>query len=863
MQNELAGSNSTFQCRLFNRVCHRRMCTRLGMGFKRMTACENCFFGGKTVGYKGDIKSSFVVVGESPGIMEIIDGKPFVGPSGKLLDSVLAPYMHLFDTPPLITNAFGCMPRQKDPNKVSQATARCNNRLLAELKAHPRKLILALGNAALWATTGNHGYKITQVRGKVFSSELAEAGIVAAVHPAFLLRGGGNMQQFNRDIHHAMELYAKSIGKEKALSDTISSSRGMQISGSFKPGKYTVVKTKKERDKIISDLQDGKFKYAAADTETEGFNPRRTHLDKIEFTGEGILCLGVCYEPDHSWVIPYEFMEPELFENDVKWCWHNGKFDIGWLREYGFPRARVDDDTMLLSYLLNERGGIHDLEQVGSDWLQAPNYKGMLDKYLPSKRHSYAHIPREVLYKYQAIDTNLTFALRNVLRDKVMADKKLAQVYERIMVPASEFLHRVEVYGFKTDLNKVAENEIRLQGEADKYEAAFCKEAKKHGYEGINLRSPQQVGDLLYGTLKLAPTGTSTDYDHLEKLREKHPEEPIIKYLMDYRGVHKQLSTFVIPIRDKTDPTDGRIHTSFKLHGTTTGRLSSNKPNLQNIDRDKRVRSQFVAPKGRAILDIDLSQAELRMLACLSGDPTFCEIFRSGISPHDVTSMKLYGAVDKEKKIVAKCINFGIVYGITASGIVSKLEVEPGITQVPTRKEAQSWIDVWAESYPLAWEYIERCRAAPIRGQTLVSFTGRKRRFSIVSRESLHHLQNEAANFPHQSGAHDITLLAGIRVQDEFAKKYDAHFVNEVHDALLSELPDDMATIVRAARLLCSTMEEVPREWGLTEVPFLAEATIGPAWEDGVKFNPFDEKFTDLNPWKGVSYVQLLSAKAA
>src|SRR5665213_382406 len=218
------------------------------------TKCDNCFFGGVQVQYKGDIKSPFVIVGESPGVMEVSEGKPFVGPSGQLLEQALAPYMSLFVTPPLITNAFGCMPRQKDPNKVTQATMRCNARLLGELKAHPRKVILALGNAALWSTTGDYNKKITQVRGQVFASALASDGIVSAVHPAFLLRGGGNIQQFKRDIQHAVELYAKSAGKKFAVSPSASPT-GMAILGAFKPSPYKVIQDVHQAALLVKKLK--------------------------------------------------------------------------------------------------------------------------------------------------------------------------------------------------------------------------------------------------------------------------------------------------------------------------------------------------------------------------------------------------------------------------------------------------------------------------------------------------------------------------------------------------------------------------------------------------------------------------------
>lgn len=821
-----------------------------------MAGCDNCFFGGKQVGYKGDFKSPLVIVGESPGALELAEGKPFVGQAGELLHSVINPFIESLGVEPFITNAFGCMPRQKDPARLAEATRRCNHRLIAELKAHPRKVILALGNAALWSTTGKYALKITQVRGKVYESELAELGIVAAVHPAFLLRGGGNLGQFKRDIALAFSMLT---GKD--LHSTAEAGK-ISVSGQFKPSAYKVVTSPDEVKRIAKDLASGQYKLSAGDVETDGFNPRLRIPNPPSFVGKGILCMGVCYQPDMTYVIPGELIHDSIFDNDVDWVWHNGKYDIGWLREYGYDHARVDEDTMLMSYLLNEKGGIHDLEQVGNDWLQAPNYKDMLEKHLPSKKHSYAFIPKDVLYKYQAIDTNLTFHLQAPMRARINADPKLKRVYEQILIPASEFIHRVERHGFAVDLNKVAENEERLSKVCEQHEREFAIAAEQvdKKFIGINIRSPQQVGDLLYGTLKFGAVGTSTDEDHLELL----PDHPTVNALKKYRKVHKQLSTFVTPIRNKTE-SDGRMHTTFKLHGTTTGRLSSNKPNMQNIPRDKNIRGQFIASPGNALLEVDLAQAELRMLACLSGDQAMIDIFNSGISLHDEVAEYLFGkGFNKEQKMIAKNINFGIVYGISAAGL--REQVEMGAMQLGgnihvTKKEAESWINGWYDRFPEAKVFIDKCRAAPVKGQTLVSAFGRKRRFGVVGFERLHNLQNEAANFPHQSGAHEITLLSGIELSPGLELDYDAYVVNEVHDCLVNDLPDDMSIIVPVAIRAMETLQRIPVEWGLTEVPFKAEAEIGYAWGNGIAFNPYD--FVDqLNQLKGVSHAEVIKPKS-
>lgn len=826
-----------------------------------MAGCENCFFGGKKVGYKGKVDSPFVIVGESPGPLELAKGLPFVGPSGKLLDEVLAPFMPQLiaaGCEPFITNAINCIPRQKDVNRLSQAVNRCCGRLKEEVSLHPRKVILALGNGALWSLTGKHSYKITQVRGQVFESDLADEGIVASVHPSYLLRGSGNLGQFRRDIEIACRMaLGEDITGETDNAPAGSASSGRRdksvitASGTFEPGKYAVLETPEQVAKLAAKLKT--VAYAAGDLETDGFIPRLGRVVNPPHTlGQGILCLGICFKRGISYVIPGPLITPALFENNVKWCWHNGKYDISWGREYGLDKIRVDDDTMLLSYLMNERGGIHDLEQVGSDWLQAPNYKDMLEGMKPSKRHSYAYIPKDTLYEYQAIDVELTFWLRDVLRDKVKKDERLWRVYTDILIPASEFLHQVECDGILVDGKKVEANTQRLGGEADKHEAEFIRLATEVGITGINCRSPLQVKEFLYGKLKLGRMEWSTDKNQLDLL----PAHPAVQALKQYRLAHKQLSTFVTPIWSKVDE-NNRLHTTFKLHGTTTGRLSSNKPNLQNIPRDKDIRGQFIAAPGRALLEVDLAQAELRVLACLSGDVEMIRIFRSGVSLHDEVAEYLFGkGFNKEQKMIAKNINFGIIYGISAYGLYDQIEIGAarlGSDIHVTPKQCHQWIKGWFARFPEAHKFLERCKMAPVNGVALISAFGRRRRFNIVSREKLRDMQNEAMNFPEQSAAHDITLLAGIEVQKYIREQYDCMIVNEVHDCLLNDLPDDMSIIVPCAKHIMNAMESIPARWGLTEIPFLAEAEIGDCWGSGITI---PHELFKINPkeLKGVSH---------
>lgn len=842
-----------------------------------MAGCTDCYFGGVKVGYGGDETSSFVIVGEAPRALDVAKRKPFSDPTGDLLFRVLKEFESELSVEPFLTNALNCLPRQKDPKKVANACKRCHGRLHEEITRHPRKVILALGNAALWSLTGDYSHKITKVRGEVFDSEYAECGIVASVHPSYILRGGGNLSQFKRDILYAIQLHEDSTSDIDADDLGEEARPVIRAVGQFKPSEYKILDTPSTVAALavrMSELTENDF--IGADFETDGFDPRNGsgQIDGKAYIGEDILCLGISFEKDMTYVIPGNMIIDELFQSRGRYTWHNGKFDLGWARAKGFPSARVDEDTMLMSYTLNEVGGIHDLEQVGKDWLNAENFKDMLDKYKPSKKHSYAFIPKPVLYKYQAIDANLTFALAEPMRKRVDLDARLSRMYQEILIPATEFLYHLERDGFQVDLNQVESNRVSLLEICEGEERIFGDMSESlSGGDAIwggakktaraNIQSPLQVKQLLYGHLKLGKMGMSTDAKTLEKL----PDHPIVMALRKHRKTKKLLSTYVIPAEARSR-IDGRLHTTFKIHGTTTGRLSSTKPNLQNIPRNEAIRGQFITPPGRVVLECDLSQAELRMLAQLSKDVALCAIFNNDSqSLHDEVAIYLFGeGFTKDQKVAAKCVNFGIVYGITAAGLAERVSYFTG--RPVTMDEAAKWISDWAARFPQAWIFIQRCRDAVMSNKTLVSAFGRKRRFNVVTGERLQGMQNEAANFPHQSGASDITLLSGIELRPLIRDEFDAIIVNTVHDCLVCDIPDDMRLVIPCARKIVTAMEAIPRKWGLDLVPFKAEAEIGYRWGKCIGFNPYDKKYDNLtgecdDDFKTGNYFDISSAAAS
>ena len=779
--------------------------------------CIGCPFGGPKVGSKGDIKSPLVFVAESPGIEEVKNRTPLVGASGKLFhmfvpeDGISVPY---------VLNAMECRPLSglKNDAKMNDAAMCCRDHLIQKVSAHPRRLIVAMGNPAVRSLTGNFGLKITQIRGRLIPSHMAELGIFPMVHIAAIMRGTGSWRQWKQDIQYAMEL-----------------------GNGASPRKHIPAEVRIIPDDITQGEVDALFirlgKSLTGDIETTGFDHINDRILSIGITPANDVGISYCFYPHHLPLVQRYLESP-----DIEWCWHNGKFDVKFLRNAGV-QARTDDDTMLMSYTLDEMGGVHDLESVAADVLGAPDYKYMIQPYLPNQQASYELVPKDVLAAYQAIDTSNTAQIRPIYRRRIQRDHALEKLYTRTLIPASEMLTQVEMNGICTDPERIEENEG--------YFAAMKADIGEQineliGYP-INAGSPKQVSELLFRRMRMPNKRKgSTDEKVLKALQEK-TEHPIFGLLMDHRKAVKMYGTYVKGIRKWVHEETQRLHATFLLHGTRTGRLAARDPNMQNPPRAPQIRGTFVAAEGYELVEVDLSQAELRSLAALSGDPILCEVFLSGNSPHKDLSIHLsktgsfapdweqrYANYSKdptnplwlpakEEYTRSKNVNFGIIYGITPFGLKEQIN--------DTKKVAQDMLSGWAERYSVAWHFIQKCRAAPLRNQTITTCFGRKKRVGLVSRQNLNFLQNEAANFPHQSIASDITLHAAIRCEP-ILRSWGVRIVNLIHDAILMEVPITAGneTRGRTIELVSHEMAQVPIDFGITAVPFLSEGEVGHRW---------------------------------
>jgi len=739
----------------------------------------------------GNPASKFVVVGESPSAIETLPGRTFSGESWKYVMDKLPKDLDI-----LYVNAIPEIVPRKDPQVVLKYVEKYKQSLWDILTEYPRETIVALGSGALWALTNNYDLRITAERGRLIKSNWSLNGIIPCLHPAYVLRGGGSAKKFEEDIAMAIALHYK-----------------QPIKAYIEPTTYLI--TPKNVNWVKAEIR--KVGIVASDIETGGLNRQQ----------DRILTTGFCWKPSEAWICPPELIREfkDIMEDtSIKWIWHNGKFDIAFLRR-DCIWARVDEDTMLLNYCLDETRGVHDLDTVAKDILGAPNHKHVLDDWfesqgMSSKNRDYSLIPFDILFSYQGKDLSKTLQIWQQLRPLVKQDAALDKLYTCTLLPASELLYYVEARGFAFNWEAWEANKVRLTEHVN----ALAEEINCIVGRSINPGSSKQVCAYVYDELKIKSKGKRSSG---KKAVARWPNIPFKKALSDWRVASKALSTYIIGLAKHVHE-DNRIYPTFLLHGTRTGRLACREPNLQNIPRDARLKGMFRASPGYILLDLDASQAELRSLAIQSGDPDLLAIYNStDRSLHKETAVYRYGPdYDEEEYTRAKAVNFGVIYGRTAASLADEFKIPV--------EQAQAEIDSFWAQFPVAKAFQDRCRAAPLKKQTIVTIFGRKCRPGMINAENKDSVQNEFANFPHQSTASDITIHVAILIRP-LLEALGAYIVNLVHDSIVVECPNDPAIIAEVKQLGLLYFPKVAKEWGLTKAPFISECKMCYSWGTNVK----------------------------
>jgi uracil-DNA glycosylase family 4 len=805
--------------------------------------CHKCPFRDRPIAKTtGPANAKIAVVSRSPGHYEALNGKSFSGPSGKVLDHLLLQQNVSRETV-LATNVVLCQSEGPEEDGWNLAVACCAPRLESEIAR--ADTIIACGREAADELFGEP-MPIHYNRGFVHDLE-STAGklqrVIITNNPAVVIRDDGSFPELVRDFRLAINPLPKPRLPDVVMIDDIEQAKdaATKILGQFEVmgGSFYA-----DTEKIVS-----------CDIEARG----------AEGSGESglsknaeVVCAGFAIRPERAVVFGERPCYDSVFRREylarlfevegIRYLWHNGKYDIKVLRTQDI-NARVDEDSMLLSWCLDERpgdpesgAGGHSLEWLLKDELGWPKYEPESVKHFKKTGELNSEADRRALYRYNGLDTAGAFGLFTSLADRAKLDNVWDRPYRFLLIRLSEALTRVELQGVRLDADVVCdvlEEEVWPKLRDWRLELRdFCQ------IKTLNPNSPQQLVKLLYDQWgikhnlmrpKIERKGKrSTDHAVREEIIRGdfkfdstlvHGDRvtKFVKTLDLWKSLDKQRGTYfegLVLRRDK----DGRIYTDYKIHGTESARLSSSNPNMQNVTRPKEgipsIRAAFIPDPGCVFISGDLSQAELRTIAVLSGDTNLQSIYLdTNRSLHKETATEFYGEnYTYEQYVRSKNINFGVAYWQSAFTFAQMYHMP--------QEEAQKYIDWWYGRFPKVWEWTKSIESQVLSEGEIQSPFGHKRRFYVIPADQSGrlHVIKEGINFLPQNIAGNVTLWALCNL----AEKLDWDIAQPritVHDNIV--LNCRRTHIDEIARLTKQEMENAVKEALGWDFPFVADISIG------------------------------------
>jgi DNA polymerase-1 len=589
--------------------------------------------------------------------------------------------------------------------------------------------------------------------------------------------------------------------------------------------KYYLVDNVEGYDKIIAKILTAGF--VSLDTETTSREATRAELVGLSFS----------VEENEAFYIPCPENREEtqkilekfkaVYENPkILKIGQNIKYDMIVLSNYGIELQGEFFDTMIAHYIISPELH-HNMDYLAEIYLQ---YKTIhIDELIGSGKNqkSMRQLKPEEVYEYASEDADVTLKLKNILA-KEIDEKGFTKLFKEIEMPLVPVLARMEIEGARIDTNSLKETSRLFTEKMNEIE----KSIRETAGEEINISSPKQIGELLFDKLKLSDKAKKTktgqyvtSEEVLNTLVGKHP---VVQQILDYRGYKKLLSTYIDALPELINPRTGKIHTSYNQAVTTTGRLSSSNPNLQNIpirdENGKEVRKAFIPEPGCEFFSADYSQIELRLMAHLCGDKNMVEDFNSGHDIHRATAAKIFkkpmDEVTSDMRRMAKTANFGIIYGISAFGLAERMNV--------SRTEAKGLIDEYFATYPGVKEYMDKSiEKAREKGYTETLFGRRCQLPDINSRNAVvrGYAERNAINSPIQGTAADIIKIAMINIDRRIREEHlKSRMILQVHDELnFTVVPEEKE------RLEAIVKQEMEGATTLS-VPLLAESGWGKNW---------------------------------
>ncbi len=592
------------------------------------------------------------------------------------------------------------------------------------------------------------------------------------------------------------------------------------------PHTYKLVNTQEDIINLSNAVK--KHKTVCVDTETTG-----THALTAEIVG-----MSISVKEGEAFYIPFpadreetlKRLEPfkEILENeDIVKVGQNIKYDLTIFANYGIELKGELFDTMIAHYILQPEL-YHGMDYLAEIYLNYETIKieSLIGEKGKNQRNMRDLQPQDIC-DYACEDADVTLRLKNIL-EKELKKEGVEKLFYDIEMPLVPVLAYMERNGARIDIDALAESSVQLAMRMRYIEQEIYRMAG----ESFNIASPKQVGDILFGKLKIVekPKKTKTGQfvtseEVLAQLQNRHS---IVKEILAYRGLKKLLSTYIDALPALVNKKTGKIHTSYNQTVTATGRLSSSNPNLQNIpirDEDgKEVRKAFVPEPGCLFLSADYSQIELRIMAHLSGDKNMIEDFRSGYDIHAATAAKIYKKpiekVTREERSRAKTANFGIIYGISVFGLAERMNVD--------RREAKQLIDNYFTTYQGVSEYIERCKEEARKNGYVETIFNRKRFLPDINSHNAvvrGYAERNAVNAPIQGSAADIIKVAMVNIYRRMkTERLRSTMILQVHDELnFSVVPEEKEIMQNLV------VEEMQHAFEMS-VPLIADHGWGANW---------------------------------
>ena len=603
-----------------------------------------------------------------------------------------------------------------------------------------------------------------------------------------------------------------------------------------KNANFESIKTVEHKYNLIDNEEDAKRLYdylftkqiLSLDTETTSTHAVDAELVGLSFAAEEKEAFYVAIPSDRKEALKFVNIFKPLYENPkIMKVGQNIKYDYEVLMNYGVEIQGKMFDTMIAHYLIQPEL-YHNMDYLAEVYLhyQTVHIEDLIGPKGKNQKSMRDLAPSEV-YEYAAEDADITLRLKNVLEPK-LKELNLEELFWNVEMPLVPVLAHMEMNGVCIDTNTLKETSVNLTNR--------LTEIERHIYElageSFNIASPRQVGEILFGKMKIVDkpkkTKTGQYVTSEEVLQQLRSKSPIIDEILNYRGLKKLLSTYVDSLPKLINPRTGRIHASFNQAITSTGRLSSSDPNLQNIpvrdDDGKEIRRCFIPEPGCLFFSADYSQIELRIMAHLSEDPNMTEAFREGNDIHAATAAKIWhediSQVTDAQRKKAKTANFGIIYGITTFGLAQRMNIE--------NKEAKQIIEDYFHTFPGVKAYMEKSKEI-VRKKGYAETLFHRRRYlpDINSHNGTVRgfAERNAINAPIQGSEADIIKVAMVRIFKRFkAEDIKSKMIIQVHDELnFSVYPEEKEKVEQIV------VEEMQNAYQLN-VPLVADAGWGNNW---------------------------------